>query len=366
MAQDNIRLIMKELPADYEADSVRTGAMRRKSGVIRNPADLMWLLLAHLSLGASLAATAALSSAAGLGTLSAVAVMKRLVTSNAWLQAVLSKMAPQSVARYLAPKGLDGYRVLAVDTSYVMSGVSKFAKRWCLHFALDLRTLCAAKWKITDDNMGETLRNFDFGDGDLVLGDRAYSTFASMSHCLSQGAEFILRLRSNAFLVYGKDGQRIDLLARLREAPANRAVDIPVWVEMGKYLGEKEGPNTGRSQLRICALRKSEEAFAATLKKIDRWAYKKQMKRSEEAREFNGFFVVVTSLPKDVSAREALAAYRYRWQVELYFKRFKSLLGGGEIPKKRDECMEAWLNGKMLLAMLIEVCLSKADFSPLD
>ena len=29
------------------------------------------------------------------------------------------------------------------------------------------------------------------------------------------------------------------------------------------------------------------------------------------------------------------------------------------------ECMEAWLNGKMVLALLFEVLLSKLDFSPL-
>jgi hypothetical protein len=37
----------------------------------------------------------------------------------------------------------------------------------------------------------------------------------------------------------------------------------------------------------------------------------------------------------------------------------------GEVPKKRAECMEAWLNGKMLLAVLFEVLLSKLDFFPL-
>ncbi len=72
------------------------------------------------------------------------------------------------------------------------------------------------------------------------------------------------------------------------------------------------------------------------------------------------------SLPGNISADKVLAAYRYRWQVELYFKRLKSLLDAGEVPKKRAECMEAWLNGKMILAILFEVLLSKLDFSPLE
>jgi hypothetical protein len=38
----------------------------------------------------------------------------------------------------------------------------------------------------------------------------------------------------------------------------------------------------------------------------------------------------------------------------------------GEVPKKRAECMEAWLNGKMILALLFEILLSKLDFSPLE
>jgi IS4 transposase len=67
-----------------------------------------------------------------------------------------------------------------------------------------------------------------------------------------------------------------------------------------------------------------------------------------------------------ISADEIIAAYRYRWQVELYFKRLKSLLGTGEVPKKRSGCMETWLNGKMILVILYEVLLSKLDFSPLE
>jgi IS4 transposase len=39
-----------------------------------------------------------------------------------------------------------------------------------------------------------------------------------------------------------------------------------------------------------------------------------------------GFMVLVTSLPAAIPAGEICAAYRLRWQVELAFKRLKSLL----------------------------------------
>lgn len=93
---------------------------------------------------------------------------------------------------------------------------------------------------------------------------------------------------------------------------------------------------------------------------------KKQRESSIESKRFNEYIVVITSLPDNISANEVLCAYRYRWQVELYFKRLKSLLSTGEVPKKRAESMEAWLNGKMILALLFEILLSKLDFSPLE
>ena len=56
--------------------------------------------------------------------------------------------------------------------------------------------------------------------------------------------------------------------------------------------------------------------------------------------------------------------YRLRWQVELVFKRYKSLLGLGNIPTKTKESSEVWLNGKMFLGLLIEKYLGDIDFSP--
>lgn len=73
---------------------------------------------------------------------------------------------------------------------------------------------------------------------------------------------------------------------------------------------------------------------------------------------------VITSLPISISAEKVLKFYRLRWQVELVFKRYKSLLGLGNIPTKTKESSEVWLNGKMFLALLIEKYLGDIDFSP--
>ena len=53
-------------------------------------------------------------------------------------------------------------------------------------------------------------------------------------------------------------------------------------------------------------------------------------------------------------------------QVEIYFKRLKTIMDFGELPKRRPGSVMAWLNGKMMVALLIEKIMSQANFSPTD
>lgn len=67
-----------------------------------------------------------------------------------------------------------------------------------------------------------------------------------------------------------------------------------------------------------------------------------------------GFLMVLTSLPAAVSAAEVLAACRVRWQVELAFKRLKSLLGLDRLPTKSRPLARFWMFAHLILALLIE------------
>ena len=78
----------------------------------------------------------------------------------------------------------------------------------------------------------------------------------------------------------------------------------------------------------------------------------------------NEYLVVCTSLDETITADEIIELYIYRWQVELYFKRLKSILGYGELPKKSEKSIFSWLNGKLMIALLIESILGQADFPP--
>ena len=52
-----------------------------------------------------------------------------------------------------------------------------------------------------------------------------------------------------------------------------------------------------------------------------------------------------------------------RWQIELVFKRFKSIFGG-EVCVQTKEAIEAWFYGKLLLATICQVFVKRGRFSP--
>jgi len=54
------------------------------------------------------------------------------------------------------------------------------------------------------------------------------------------------------------------------------------------------------------------------------------------------------------STAEVLESYRSRWQIELVFKRLKSLAQLGHLPKHDDRGSRAWLYGKLLVTLLAQ------------
>ena len=77
--------------------------------------------------------------------------------------------------------------------------------------------------------------------------------------------------------------------------------------------------------------------------------------------EFAKYVIVFTTFPPaEFSAERVLEWYRLRWQVELVFKRFKSLARLGHLPKHNDDSAKAWLYGKLLVALLVEKLIRSA------
>jgi hypothetical protein len=63
---------------------------------------------------------------------------------------------------------------------------------------------------------------------------------------------------------------------------------------------------------------------------------------------------------QEFSLQQILEGYRFRWQVELVFKRFKQIAQLGHLPKYDEESAQAWLYGKLFVTLLTEKLIRRA------
>lgn len=350
---ENISYLMTWLPEGYEQDCYKEKAIVRKRGVT-SPADLMMLVMFHLQNGCSLLEISEVARITKLGNMSDVAFMKRFEKCVGWFKGINEKLGAECWVNYEKPPWLEGKTLVGVDGSDV-SEKGRSGRIYRLHYALDIFKMVSVEHKITTNKTGESLLNFNPQPGYIMVADRCYATIKGMAHCSEHGAEYIIRLRKNSFTVRNGGGEKVDLVEMLAKLSEGEYLDYSAFATNAD--GEK-------MPVRVCATRKTAEAIAQTWKKMHRQESRKQIKISDEAKTFNEYIIVVTNLGEAVSAEEILGAYRLRWQVEIYFKRLKSILDFGELPKRRPDSVIAWLNGKLMIALLIEIAIAKAAFSP--
>ena len=67
------------------------------------------------------------------------------------------------------------------------------------------------------------------------------------------------------------------------------------------------------------------------------------------------YIMLLTSLPVETfPTADILALYRFRWQIELAFKRFKSLAGLDQLPAKEPRLARAWIYARLIVAIIAE------------
>lgn len=349
----SISQLLKEMPDGYEQSCFDEKAIQRKRG-ISEPGDLMLLSLFHLLNGCSLVEISEIARLTKLGDVSDVAFMKRFENCNNWFKWIVSRLVTGGALQYEKPGWLRDYRVIATDASDVTEK-GRSGRLYHLHFALDIFKMESLQYYITTQKTGETLKNFTIEYNDLFLVDRGYCSLEGIEHCLNTNGYFIIRIRKNCFKMYDNDNQQVDLLNHMQSLKFEDKMDLSVYA-----IGKK----TQRIPLRICAMKKTDESILEVQKKLRRKESKKQMTISDDTKKFNEYVVLVTNLPNKDLPDKVLDLYRLRWQVEIHFKRLKSILDFGELPKRRSESVMAWLNGKLMIALLIEKIIAKGNFSP--
>ena len=117
--------------------------------------------------------------------------------------------------------------------------------------------------------------------------------------------------------------------------------------------------------IRLVILPLPAEKAELARKKLRRSANKRQRKLDPHSELAAGFVMLATSLPVDIPAHEICAVYRLRWQIELAFKRLKSLIRIDQLPTHTEAGSLSWLYPHLILALLSEdICQEILAFSP--
>ena len=349
---ENWQCLQRFLPEGWEDMARELGAWRRTPRSIPSTEALLRLLLIYLADGCSLRESVVRAKKGGIASVSDVALLKRLRSASEWLRWMAVSMLRRHADDASPPSWLNQYRVRAVDASVVCEP-GPTGTNWRVHYSFNLFRLECDEFYLTDPRGGETFTRFQISPGDLMLGDRAYGHLKGFRHVVDNEGHFLTRLKNKAFTLCDTSGNTRSLTQLV--SPLNIG-EIGDWHLLGKAKGQEDFP------LRVCAIRLSKEAAEQNIRRAKKELSKKQRLLDPDTLALHRFVILATSLTETISANQILELYRARWQVELAFKRLKSIMGLGHLPNTDEESAKAWLHGKLLVSCLAQAIVDEGRF----
>lgn len=329
--------IEAELPEDFEelAKQHKTLEVQYGEAKITTARDLLRLVLLHAGAGLGLRQTVSLMAESGGPDVSHVTLHKKMRLSASFLRALVGRIAGDTEAN---PERWAGYEVVAVDgSSFAGPRANSTDARVHLQLRLaDLEILSAA---MEGRKTGESFKRFTWRPGQLAVADRAYSNPPGIAHVVEHGADVLVRVCRGS-LPMSSNGKDIAVMPWLRSLRGHAVHERHVVVE------HQQSQIKGR----LIAVRLP----AAEAEKAR--AHLRREYRNVSALEFEAaqYVVVFTTVPTSrMPAGMCLALYRLRWQVELAFKRWKSICHFDRLPNYRDDTILSWLYAKLLLALIM-------------
>ena len=335
---------------ELERSASSWGAIRRIREV-SSGSDLLRLMMAYGFCGMSLRRTAAWAGDIGVANISDVSLLERFRKGADWLGHVLATKLADHAA--LIPESTPGLKARLIDASTV-TRVGGKGVDWRLHLTLNLASLKVDAIELTDSSGGERLSRFKFQPGEIALGDAGYAHRAGLESVIGQGAEFLVRLNWSNLPLLTPEGEPVDLITCCRSVVGTEPAEFPVRVRGSKMR-----------MVRLLIVRKTAAAAAESRRRKEKERSKKGTVdlRTLEASEY---VMLLTSAPiEQLTTAQAFELYRFRWQIELTFKRLKSLLHFDQLPAKDTALAQVILFAKLLGALLVDDYTERyVSFSP--
>ena len=333
---------------DLDASARLHRALLRRRGV-RSAADLLHLALLYGPGGLSLRSVASFATEAGIADLCDVSLLDRLRNAGDYLADVLDRLLADRMGQ--APTGR--LQLSLVDGSTV-SAPGSHGSDWRLHARYEPARGGFTDLAVTEATTAEALSCVAVLPGDVLVADRGYARVRNFAHARANQADFITRIGWRSLKLFDPSGQSFDLLAALPQS------GVPI-VEHAIRIGSGQAGIAAR----LIMARKPEEAVARQHRRLSRKASRKGQKTDPRTLQAAGFMMLLTSLsPEAATSEEVIRLYRMRWQVELAFKRLKSLGGFATLQATDPRLARTWLLAHLIAAVLIEASLGEALDSP--
>ena len=339
-------------PSGWQERAKQFGALRR-CRKFADPKALIRTLLIHFVDGCSLRETAARASEGNLASISDVALLKRLKACGEWLRWMAAELMTDWVTKQ--PSVIFGkeLHIRIIDATTIQEPGST-GSTWRVHYSIELPSLRCNEVYVTSPKTGESFKIFSVNVGDVFVADRGYAHRTAIRYVVDGGGDVLVRLNLNNIPLLNEDGSPFALLEHLRTLTGNQLGDWNVCTNAEDTLIPG----------RVCAIKKSKEATEKAQRKVIAESKKKGHEPQPETIESAGYIFVFTT-NRSLTTTAVLEMYRGRWQIELVFKRLKSIMGLGHLKKSDLEGAKAWIHGKLFVAFLIEALIRAGEnFSP--
>lgn len=313
------------LPADLERSAKAMNALVR----CRNVPDaeaLMRMALAYAISDLSLKDVAAWASAMSLAEITGPGLFYRLREAEGWLAHVLAQtLAAQVLASPMK------WPLRIVDAT-VINGPGPVAVQWRAHVLVDPATGGFRAVELTGNEGGEKLARHNVQPGELILGDRAYATARGVHAVRAAEAHVLVRLNPVTMRICDQKQKRIYLEKRERRVPKVGGIE--------NYILIPVPPKPTKSH-------KTWDSAKAIA-----WIPARAI--AGRTRDGEVIWLLTTVPLKQLSTASALELYRFRWQIELLFKRLKSLLHLDTLPSRQGPTAKSWMLARLLAAALAQ------------
>jgi hypothetical protein len=326
------------MPTGFKALAKETQAIVRQRN-IPDAASLLRIILAYSVSDLSLKDTAAWAVSEGVANITGPGLFYRLKESDEWLSGLLAKTLNATVKGSFT----GGLRLRVVDAT-VVNGPGERSVDWRVHVVSEPSSGDFVAVEITDEHGGERFDIHDVKKGDIVVGDRAYGTARGLFHVNQSNGYVLARMNPSGLRVCGGDRKVFSLLDRAKDVPAVGGCSIDVIVP-------------------IPPIKKTKSHKTWNIKDAIAWIPARVVVGRTRGKEL---IWVLTTLPKSLATPcQVLDLYRLRWQIELFFKRLKTILGFDTLPSRKGPTARSWILGRLLAAALVQRLLSHSDaFSP--